>query len=382
MNKIADLFSHTGDGACIIDENQRIISWNPAATAMLGYSREEALGQLCWELLLGNTRDNKPFCKPTCTIRQRLDEGGATTSMDLWVRHRSGERVLVNISTIPISPITNDGKPGMLVHLWRLIEPPLAQKRLRIHLLGATMVTRSDDTTVCGGMWNRVKVRALLAYLALQGGQPVSRERLIDVLWPELDYKAALHNLNTTVYNLRHSLEPDLKKASDSSYIAYQSGQYYLIDADRHWLDVRAFEADIRQARTVINSLDKIDAYKTAVALYRDDYLADLDATGVQSTSEQVRYQLLYLTAMEELGQALEALDQDQEAEIWYERVLAADACRESVARRLVRLLLRQGRRMDALMRIQQLATMLENELDAVLSVETSDLMAQIRLTA
>ncbi len=381
MNNIADLFSHTGDGACTLDEQQHIVSWNSAAAAMLGYQREEVLGKKCWELLLGHTPEGKPFCQPNCSIRRRLTDGKVITSFDLLVRHRTGKRILINVSTIPI-PANENSKPGTLVHLWRARGKPVAaRKRLRIHLLGVTTVTRSDGTSVEGALWNRVKVRALLAYLAVNEGQPVSRERLIEALWPDLDYKSALHNLNTTIYNLRRSLEPNLKKASESKYIVYQSGQYFLADMEAHWVDVRAFEADIRKARTESDSRDKIDAYKTAVALYRGSYLTDLEGTGVWSSSEQVRFELLYLTAMEELGHVYESAKQEKEAELWYGRVLAVDPCRESTAQRLIRMLIAQGRRVDALVHCQQLAAALENELDVMLSEETSELMAQIRLT-
>lgn len=383
MNDITELFNHTGDGAITVDENQRIISWNAAAAAMLGYTREEVLGEKCWELLLGHTVDGKLFCKPNCSIRRKLEDDKLIVSFDLLVRHKSGDWVRVNVSTIPIPPAENEGKSGKLVHLWRpLGGTAVPRQRLCIHLLGATTVTRCDGQMVGGALWSRVKVRALLAYLAIQRGQPVSRERLIEVLWPDLDYQAALHNLNTTVYNLRHSLEPNLKKASQSAFVAYQCGQYFLADAEIHWIDTRAFEDHIRTARRATNSLDKIDAYKSAIALYRGDYLADLDGTNIWSNGERAHYQLLYLAAMNELGQEYEAQGQDDEAERWYVRVLAVDPCRENTAQRLIRLLMRQGRRVDALQRCQHLAASLEQELDVMLSAESSDLMAQIRLAA
>ncbi len=380
MNALGELFDHTGDGACTLDKNQRIISWNTAATEMLGYSREEALGQVCWELLFGHTPDGKPFCRPSCTLRQKLQMREAITSLDLLLRHRAGNQILVNVSTIPIPEALNGGRPGMLVHLWRLRGQPATAKRLRIYLLGPTSVTRADGTLVEGGMWNRAKVRALLVYLALQGGQPVSRERLIEVLWPDFEYKEALHNLNTTVYHLRHSLEPNLKKASDSAYIGYHSGQYFLIDAQQHWLDVLTFEDNIRRARLEKELHGKIDAYLTAIALYRGDYLADLDATGLQSSSEQVRYQLLCLAAMQELGEAYEALGEPQEAIHWYQQVLSMEPCHEQAGIRLVRLFVRQGRRAEALRVCEALAARLEEELDAAISTELEELMTQIRL--
>ncbi|MCA9933211.1 MAG: winged helix-turn-helix domain-containing protein [Ardenticatenaceae bacterium] len=382
MDAIASLFTHTGDGACTLDEHQQITSWNVAATKLLGYEQSEALGQKCWELLMGRTPQGQSFCKPDCAVRSRLNDNKSIASFDMLVRHRSGKRVLINVSTIPIPHETNNGKSKLLVHLWRLRnKPAVAKHRLRIYLLGVTTVTLGNGTVINGALWNRVKVRALLAHLAIQEGQPVSRERLIETLWPDLPYQAALHNLNTTVYNLRRSLEPELKKTSESRYILYQNGHYYLADAEAHWVDVRAFEEGIRQARTLTRHIEKIDAYKTTLALYRGDYLMDLDATGVWSSGEQVRYRLLYLAAMEELGASFEEAGLDDEAREWYGRILALDACRENTAQRLIHLLMRQGRRTEALAQCHKLATALEEELNVMLSEETNQLMARIRQT-
>jgi len=40
------------------------------------------------------------------------------------------------------------------------------------------------------------KARALVAYLAAHGGQPVSRERLADLLWPHQRSEQAPHELS------------------------------------------------------------------------------------------------------------------------------------------------------------------------------------------
>src|ERR1700756_2119216 len=52
------------------------------------------------------------------------------------------------------------------------------------------------------------KARALLAYLAAQGGQPVSRERLADLLWPYQGSEQARHSLRNCLLELRKALRP------------------------------------------------------------------------------------------------------------------------------------------------------------------------------
>ena len=52
------------------------------------------------------------------------------------------------------------------------------------------------------------KARALLAFLAAQAGQPVSRERLADLLWPYQGSEQARHSLRNCLLELRKALGP------------------------------------------------------------------------------------------------------------------------------------------------------------------------------
>ena len=47
------------------------------------------------------------------------------------------------------------------------------------------------------------KVRALLAYLALESGVPHRRDALAALLWPEHAERNARHNLSQALHNLR-----------------------------------------------------------------------------------------------------------------------------------------------------------------------------------
>lgn len=52
------------------------------------------------------------------------------------------------------------------------------------------------------------KARALLAYMAAQGGRAVSRERLSDLLWPYQGSDQARHSLRNCLLELRKALAP------------------------------------------------------------------------------------------------------------------------------------------------------------------------------
>ena len=75
---------------------------------------------------------------------------------------------------------------------------------LSISILGP-LVIESDDCRL--GKVPK-KARALLAYLAVQGGKAVSRERLADLLWPYQGSEQARHSLRNCLSELRKALGP------------------------------------------------------------------------------------------------------------------------------------------------------------------------------
>src|SRR5512137_1415086 len=79
------------------------------------------------------------------------------------------------------------------------------------------------------------KVRALLAYLAVEADRPHSRDELIGLLWPEQPDATARANLRQALANLRNAIgdrasdAPFLSTTSDS--IQFQRTEQCSIDA-------------------------------------------------------------------------------------------------------------------------------------------------------
>ena len=374
MEKTLRLFTQTGDGVWAVDSEHRIVLWTSVAEELLGHTAEEAVGQHCYRLLAGRNAEGEPFCNAHCSIMQRARQGEPAPAFDLLARDRSGDMRRINVSIIAVPEKGEESSSPLLVHLFRplqdeeVAEPPA----LRIQLLGQTVVQRADGSIVEGPLWRRAKVRALLAFLALQRGQPVHRSTLIEALWPNLRYSAALHNLNTTVYNLRRSLEPTLQQGSASRYIQYEGDCYFLNGGSIHWLDAEAFEKGIIRARREPDPVTAMALYRQALALYQGDFLADLLGHDIRwCWTERERLRELYLAALEELGSLCEGQQQEQEAVHLYLKALAVDACRETACRRLMRLFMRRGDRAAAVAQYRHLVEALRRELEVLPSQET-----------
>jgi DNA-binding SARP family transcriptional activator len=105
------------------------------------------------------------------------------------------------------------------------------------------------------------KARALLAYLAAQEGEAVSRERLADLLWPYQGSEQARHSLRNCLLELRKSLG-----ASAATHLVADFSNCRLQDV---LADLDYFE---RLARS-----QHLAELQAAADLYRGEFLADFD---------------------------------------------------------------------------------------------------------
>ncbi len=78
---------------------------------------------------------------------------------------------------------------------------------ISLFLLGPFLARLGHDRVVA--LTSR-KARALLAYLATEGGRPHYREALSGLLWPDYPDRAARNSLRQAVHNLRRAIGDDV----------------------------------------------------------------------------------------------------------------------------------------------------------------------------
>jgi PAS domain S-box-containing protein len=332
-------FANTGSGVWAVDASQRIVFWNQAAEELLGFTADQALGRLCYQLLAGQNTQGQLFCQAECHRIQRARQHDPVQGFEMLVQGQDRELSRIGVSIVVIPVGAQDNTPAALVHIFRPIgKAPAMLPLLRIQLLGNTNIWRADGTLVDGPDWRKRKVQILLAFLALQRGRLAHREALLEALWPDLEYTAALHNLHTTVYHLRKSLEPTLQHGSDSRYVRYE-GNCYCLDVEASlWLDVVAFETGIAQARRELGPEQAINFYRNALSWYQGDFLADLGTATAWCSRERERLRDLYLEALEKVGRLHEQRREYKQANEMYWKALSADPCHESACQRLMQL--------------------------------------------
>jgi len=208
------------------------------------------------------------------------------------------------------------------------------------------------------GAWRLRKAANLVKILALSPGHRMHRERVMDMLWPDLGSQAASNNLRGVIHAARRTLEPD--PSADSRYLTLQDDQVALCPEDQLWVDVEAFE----EAATTARRAQEPAAYRAALELYAGELLpADRYEDWAESRRQELRGMFLALlvelaTLYEERGEygaGIEALG----------RVLAEKPTSEEAHVRLMRLYAFSGRQGEALGQYERLREVLSRELGA-----------------
>lgn len=144
--------------------------------------------------------------------------------------------------------------------------------------------------TVCGpagcdpiGGWRdrhagRRGTYLLLARLALDGGRWLSRERLVDAIWPESDYGAALSSFYAALRSLRERLSLVWPALAD--WVECEDGNYRLRTDDQLQIDSTMFRDLVRRADQLSARRDPraAAAWRAAWDLYGGAFLEDAHA--------------------------------------------------------------------------------------------------------
>jgi DNA-binding SARP family transcriptional activator len=222
---------------------------------------------------------------------------------------------------------------------------------LRIHMLGPPKVTWAHRTLSLP----RRQVRALLYRLAA-GPQPIPREKLSYLLWPDTPEADARRNLRGLLAHLRHALPvPDLLLTSQ---------EMVGLRPDRTWSDTVLFE----HLCTASGPATQAEALQQAVDLYRGPFLSGFSLPGCQefeiwATTERQIWERLYLEALATLVEEQAAKGQYAVAIAYARRYLTTDDLAEEIHRCLIELYTTSGDRSAALRQYEQCLTILEREL-------------------
>ena len=118
MDTILASLDKAADAAFGIDSNQRIVYWNSAAEALLGYPAGEVLGRSCYDILRGRDEHDHTWCRGNCHVAVGARAGETVETFNTLARTRDGGTRWINVSILAL-PAAADGEAPLVLHLCR-----------------------------------------------------------------------------------------------------------------------------------------------------------------------------------------------------------------------------------------------------------------------
>ena len=229
---------------------------------------------------------------------------------------------------------------------------------LKIYAFGEGQVVR-DGQMLSSSDWQAAMAKELFFYILLHG--PLERDAIGVVFWPDLPAKKMRNSFHTTLHRIR--------RAVGTRAVITEGGCYRLGDVS-YWFDVEEFEALVARARLLPpHDWQAEDLWQRALALYRGDFLPEVERIWCVSKREALRE--MYIEALIGMGRCHEARREFEGAVDWYRQALDVDELHEEVHRRIMHCYAEAGQRFRALAQYRRCEAILKAELGLRPSQET-----------
>jgi len=236
---------------------------------------------------------------------------------------------------------------------------------IKLQLLGGFQLCSEDGAPI---MVRVRKAKALLAYLALHQGQPLSRDKLAGLLWEDSDDTRARHSLRQALADLRRTL-PE----GDNPILIAEDDQI-LLSAESIEVDVLMFKASLADKSSA--SLEQ------ALALYQGEFLEGFNPRSAGFEEWMLAHQShLREQALNMMSQLLDLQIKNNDHEPAVRtaiRLLALDPLQESTHRILIQLYAQLGRYGSALKQYRSCHGILLRELGVPPEKETQALYRKV----
>ena len=217
------------------------------------------------------------------------------------------------------------------------------------------------------------RVRALLAYLAVEADRPHRRDALAALIWPDWPDRSARTNLRNALANLRGAIGD---READPPFLLISRETIQFNQASEYKLDVTAFSELVER--------DDPEAWEQAVAIYRGGFLEGFQLKDSAPFEDwhlltRERLQRQASTTLRRLADEYEQQGDYERASVYARQLVELEPWYEEGHQQLMRLLALSGQRSAALSQYDICRRQLALELGVELSPDTLRLYEQIR---
>jgi len=210
-------------------------------------------------------------------------------------------------------------------------------QHLRLQCFGPFTVFL-DGTLVHRRTFSRSKSIDLLKMLILRRGRPISRDALVERLWPGAELEAGARSLHVAMHALRRAIEPEVAGRQWEHVLS--RGDSFLIDLGsnctldlRDWRDLLASFHTATAAGEHVS--ERTPLLERAIGLYRGELFAD-DQDAEWCLADRQAYQNEFLEVLVRLSELYEGQGATDRSLSLLRRAVRVDPLREDLHRRLI----------------------------------------------
>ncbi len=259
----------------------------------------------------------------------------------------------------------------------RLLEGDGPQE-CRVRMFGGLSV-KVGDRLVADRDWRKRKARLLFAMLALNSGQDLPRDQVLEYLWPHMDDERARNNFYVVWSSMKSALSPDADKNTPCPYVDNSTGMCRSVPEFIH-SDVEEFESLVAQAELSQLEGDEdaaLSACEKLYGVYRGELLpGDLYEDWFSAARD--RYRQEFGDCMLSAGELLLERDDATRALKYVRKALDHDPWREDLYQIALRCQIATGQRSAAVETFFTCKDKLGEELGLDPSRETARLYDQV----
>lgn len=143
---------------------------------------------------------------------------------------------------------------------------PITGEKFKISCLGNFQAGWEGQAPI---KWRSEKTKELFAFLLHHEGREVTKEKILEAIWPDTEVVRAIHQLHNGIYYIRKTLD---KYDVDGTRIAVEGS--YLLKLGEAETDVLLFKKYIQ---LISKGESSLEALARVEALYSGDYLEGVD---------------------------------------------------------------------------------------------------------
>ncbi len=251
----------------------------------------------------------------------------------------------------------------------------MTNDKLQVNMLGGLKITYkgrtiTDNSNRSKKMWN------LLAYIITYRANPILQSEFIDNIWPDDESRNPVSALKTSLCRIRNLLDDIAQE--DEKFILSARGSYQWNPEYECEVDVQTFADDCKEASNEeLNVYDRIRLYKSALDVYKGDFLPKLSAE-MWVIPLTAHYHSMYLESAKSLIELLEKKKMYDDMVKYCIEALQIEPYDEKLHCQLVRAFMKQGNNTAALEHHKKATEILYNNLGVQPSKELRQLYLEI----